>query len=134
MLVKNALGLRRSCHSTPLLNALHIQSIQASRDILAMKTLKSAMLSSSHASDFYCYMLNLHWSEQSLDPKGLLYRVVSLCAKFSMSLCRFIVDKSFSLAFMKSFTCDGITDSCQQLLEFYSRDNQRLLNLLLSSY
>ena len=43
MLIKTALGIRNSCHNTPLLKALRISSVKKSIDISCLLLLKSSI-------------------------------------------------------------------------------------------
>lgn len=133
-LIKSTLALKKSCHNTPLLDALNIPRVNVTLQQQAIKTLRSSFMSSSGASDFYGHILDVYFKGFKVDNRGLVHRVISICDEHSVSFIGLLLDRRHSMNFLKSCANDGVTDSCKQLLNFYCDSNQRLLNLLLASF
>ena len=133
-LLKSILGLKDYCHNTPLLNALNINSITQTREIQELKLLKRAILGTSRSSKFYCFLLSLECTNHIAGDKTLVKRCHRICEDNGFNMFTFLNDSQYASHAFKSLvevpTDDGVIDSARQLLQFYSMDNVKLLNML----
>ena len=121
---KVALGLHRHCHHSPILRALDIV------DAKVTCTLQTAIRGPSRAACFYLGQLR---KIDVLDPNGSLSLAAAECSERGVSLRAALLGKSPSPTHATS-TDDGITESVQQLLNFYCDNNRVFLNNFLLPY
>ena len=72
-LVKSVLGLRKTFYTTPLIDALNIQSFATSIGLASLKLLRSTLAHCSAATAFYQHLM---CTPHSLHPKSLVNRAV----------------------------------------------------------
>lgn len=135
-LLKVALGVRKHCHSSMLMDALKLEDVQTLINIARLRTLKSAIQSESRASNFFAFCLCQHLMGKACDPKGTIVQSSTICKDAGLSLQHVLLDPYSSLLPLhkKPVINDGVIDSIRQLLQFYSQSNCALLNVLLRSY
>ena len=56
-LLKSALGLPKSCHNTPLLEALALKKIAKTLQVQQLSLLTNAIINNAKARTFYMYMI-----------------------------------------------------------------------------
>ena len=109
-----------------------------SRDIAQLKLLKTALCSSSRSSDFYSYLLSVNILQPNSNGKDLLSRTQRICDKYAINLVKFVADDTYNRQTCKSILSfpmeDGLMDSAKQLLSYYDKNNQYLLNTLLKPF
>ena len=134
-LVKSSLGLSKYLRSSPLLNALNINSILRTNEKNAMNLFKSVLHGSSSCKDFYFYL----WSSSRKDKcDTLLYRCMNYCYKYNTSLVKYVLDDEYSKQCHKLFkpvtVNNGLVDSLRMLLVNFDENDQNLTKLLLSAF
>ena len=133
ILVKSALGLRKSSHSSDLLRALEIRPVHQTRVRLCTKMLRNALVNSSLSSHFYANVLASDVLGCPVTPKCSAATAMSYLKSCNISYTRYICDNHCE--FPKDPTMPrGVSDTCRQLLQFYSSENFNLLQLLLRSF
>ena len=134
-LLKSALGLSKFSRSTPLLEALRINKINSSVETQQLNLLKSIINNGSRARTFYLHILKQHMIGKIDKHRDLISRLKPVCAKYDISLVRYIFDDRYSNSCkrtIKAFkTDDGLVDSIRHQL--YSCD-RTVINLLLSPF
>ena len=95
-LVKSSLGLSKYLRTKPLLNALYINSINRLRDLYSMDLFKGMLLSSSSASNLYCYFVKKF--NHSTDNKfnNLITRVKSICSSHNIEAIRYVFNDAYT--------------------------------------
>jgi hypothetical protein len=116
-LLKATLGLRRSCHSTPIQKALDVHSPAVIIGLQSMNLLCSNMMNTSDTARFYCHLLG------SKDRNNtLVHRACEFASRHNISTVRYILDKDYQQATklkLKPKTqpgVDGVIDSVKSLL------------------
>ena len=136
-LLKAALGLKRYCKNTPLLEALKIPRISTSVEIQELVLFRSMFLSTSRTSQFYHFLLSRYFNGYTLSPKCLLSRVLRSCDKYGLSVIKLICDGKYVSSqkrVMKSFVRnDGVVDTIRFLLCDLNL-NRSAISLLLSPF
>lgn len=131
-LLKRALGLRKFCKSTPLLDALDIPDIHLTLKKSRLKTLMSALRSQSQASHFYAYALTKLRLGQQPDPNSLVGQLVQQMSP--RDVLNAVANERLPLRKPSSSEPSGVVDSVRQLLMHYSSTNNELLNMMLSPF
>ena len=131
-LITTALGIRNSCHNTPLLKALRISSVRKSIDMSCLLLLKSAICSSSRCNLFYAHEYSKSLLNKKIDKHGLLARSHKICNTYNISLSRFIYDDRYSAKI--SFTAFKYVSVCvsvcpANILVFYFSAIRRDIDL-----
>ena len=136
-LIKRHLGLSKWCHSSSLLQAVGILPLSVDINLQTMDLLKKCVITNSLARSFYSGLLC------SCDTSNT---IVSKCRNFSNSnkinLIQYIFNDSYAYSSKKSFLnkykCtpgkDGLVDTIGTLLNDYTDENVKVLNLLLKSF
>ena len=132
-LLKSALSLKRTCKSTPLLDAMKVPRIGFSIRQQEITLLKNCMLSNSRIAKFYNYMLRLYLNKKKRDGKNLFGRVMETCKNYNLSFVKSICEKhyvknNFKPVFSKN---DGLYYSS---LQYLNKDNREMMNALLSPF
>ena len=133
-LLKSALGLKRSCRTKPLLQALNIDSILTTVENQKLSLFKSLLLSKSRSRVFYLHLLSLQINGSYVNSKNLVSSVISICKKYHISLLQYIIDEKYQLyckRVVKSRAQSGLSDSVKYSL--LSR-NLDMSNALLASF
>ena len=137
-IVKTALGLSKFDKTSPLLNALRINSISTTVEIQQLALFRTMLLSSSRTGVFYKTILKENLLGISSCRKDLVTHIRHTCQKHDVSLVRFLCDDKYGLAVkrqIKAFPVnDGVIDSVKQLVSFRSMYNTQMLNLILSPF
>ena len=144
------LGIKKSCKSSHLLEALKINKISTLIETQQINLLRAMFVSSSKTSEFYTFLLSKYFSG-TLDNNNLLGHVKVTCNKYSIPLISVLCDKRYcrsQINHIKRFsTNDGIGDnyiyvnkilllllySIRGLLSNITSHNNMMLNLLLRS-
>jgi hypothetical protein len=127
--MKVAPGLHRHCHHSAVLRALDIHDAKETIAQARLRTLRAAIRGPSRAACFYLGQLKK--KIDTLDPNGSLSLAAAECTEGGGSLTAALVGKSPPLTHA---TDDGITESVQQLLNFYCDTNRLFLNNFLLPY
>ena len=137
-LIKTILGVKDYCHSSPLLNALNMNTITKSREVAQLKLLKRAVINTSGSSNFYCYLLSLSNFNNPVDKRNLVSRCIQTCRTHGFNLLDFLHCNRYASQSLKTLVKfpkeDGVMDSVKQLLQYYDKDKMVLLNMLLKAY
>ena len=136
-LLKAALGLKRHCKNTPLLEALKIPRISTNFEIQELVVFTSMSLPTSRTSQFYHFLLSRYVNGYTLSAKCLLSRVLRSCDKYGPSVIKLICDGKYVSSqkrVMKSFIRnDGVVDTISFLLCDLNL-NRSAISLLLSPF
>jgi hypothetical protein len=136
-LLKAALGLKRYCRSTPLLQALKIQHIYKSVEIQELVLFRSMLLSSSRSYQFYRFLLSQKLKGTKSSPRNILARISSTCDRYEISLVKYICNEQYITTMkssIKKYAEDGIADSISFMLQNLSSQTRPVINALLSSF
>ena len=90
-LLKATLGLRRHCHTKPLLSALSIPNIPSAMALQSLKLLKSTLLHNSGATKFYCKLL----SYRSTCANTLVDRILTLVEGKDIDILKFVLHNDY---------------------------------------
>ena len=131
-LIKASLGLSKYMRTTPLLQALAVDSVSKLADINCMKLFRSIMFNSSRSANFYTYMLS-----RSKNHNVLSNRVYNICDSMNFNFTKYLIDEDYvkqctnvMRAYQSEFQ-SGLVDSCKMLLHNYTPADKRLLVLLI---
>lgn len=131
-LLKTAIGVSKFCRSTPLLNALSVQSVGVTRDLQQLKLLHSIVRDNSKGKHFYYHVMNLRCAGKLQNHSDLVGRVQDVCARNDFKFVKTLMDEKYAsdcYRQLKSFPRDdGLIDSVKQQLWHH---NCEYLNLLL---
>ena len=133
------LGLKKSCHNTPLLEALKINKISNCVESQQLKLLKSMLLSTSKSKPFYTHLLSQYLSGAHMG-NTLLSRVANTCREYNVSIISVLCNEGTHKSVIRSLKMfpesNGVTDSIRGLLVNNNNNSntRMLLNLLLRSY
>ena len=124
-LIKSFLGLRKSSHTTPLLAALCIPPVERSVGFAALGLLRSCILGTSNASQFYIDMMT-----RDPDARTLTKRCCDLTR--DIDPLKYIFDDRYfkTTKKLKYVQSDGLSDSISFLLSgynLYARENVQCL-------
>jgi hypothetical protein len=136
-LLKAALGLKRYCRSTPLLQALKIQHIYKSVEIQELVLFRSMLLSSSRSYQFYRFLLSQKLKGTKSSPRNILARISSTCDRYEISLVKYICNEQYITTMkssIKKYAEDGIADSISFMLQNLSSQTRPVINALLSPF
>ena len=131
-LIKRALGLRKFCKTTPLLDALGIPDVQLTVNQSSLKTLKSALSSQSQASHFFAFALARLRLGLRPDPGSLVGQLVQRMS--TRDILDAVANERVHTRRKSSCEPSGVVDSVRQLLIHYSSSNNELLNMMLSPF
>ena len=134
-LIKASLGLSKYMRTTPMINAMNIQTISNMIVIQSINMFKAIINNSSGAKDFYN---NLMKTSSHRQFNSYLRDIHHICRDNEISLVKFIVNDDYSIRAKKSLKClpqpDGLTDSIRMLLSNYSNYDKELVKMLLSPF
>lgn len=115
-LVKSFLGLRKTSHTTPLIQALKIPPIANSLSLASLNLLRSSLLYGSSASKFYLDII----SSGVHSKNTLVQRCQQDSVTHNINCLKFIFDNTYMHACKKRFKTwdeNGLVDSIRQ--QFY---------------
>ena len=132
-LIKSVLGLRKTSHTTPLIDALNIHSFSTSIGMASLKLLRSTLRHSSAATSFYQYLM---CTPCSLHPKSLVNRALHYAGTTGLDFAAFLFDNNYFKCHKKAITpdCDGLIDSIRVLLNDYSVQSRDISQLLVNPF
>ena len=132
-LVKSFLGLRKTSRTTPLLDALNIAPAENSIGISSFSTLRSSMLYSSNAKNFYSFLVCQPIFKTA---KTLVARAFTYARENAIDFSQFLFSQSyFNEKRRISFnSMDGIVDSIKVLLHDYCSESRNLIQLLVNPF
>ena len=136
-LLKAALGLKKYCRNTELLNGLKIQKIFKTKTMSQLDTLKLCLNSNSSGNLFYCNKLGNIICGSNTDEHNLAYRSRRICRDNSISLLSYISDDQYAKTTKRNLLRipqSGISDTVIYLLSSPTIDNMNLVNMLLSPF
>lgn len=132
-LIKAALGLRKSCRTTPLLRALNIQSVTQVLELSLLNLFKSCLISDSATSTFYSYIC----SKSAKHYMGtIIDRIKSISSSHPI---RYSLDQNYcsrvriALRANVRSGADGLVDSLRDLFSKFDNRAKDLVNLLVGS-
>jgi hypothetical protein len=131
--VKAFLGLRRRCHTQPLLHALGIQSITHSLGLRSLNLLRSCLLNSSGATKFYLKI----WSDFNRYDMTLLNRCAHFTKQHNVNMLKCILDNNYFCTTKCALHChdaNGLVDSIKELFIDYNDNARYLVHLLVNSF
>ena len=132
-LLKSALGLPKSCHNTPLLEALALKKIAKTLQV-QLSLLRNALFNNSKARTFYLYMIKQGTAQSD---KNLITRCFNIRKTHHVSLMRYVFDERYANQCKKqihSVPQNGVTDSVRTLLTNYNQHSKQILKMLLSPF
>ena len=97
-LIKTSLGLSKYMRTTPLLNALYINSISDVIDVYTLNMYKMIMFSNTGAKSLYTHILNS--DSHAGRHNNLIRRVKKTCFLHDISLIRFLSNDVYAYAYM----------------------------------
>ena len=134
-LVKSALGLKKSCKTTPLLQAIGIDNISVTAEVNRLSLFKSMVLSTSRCGVFYQHMLSNVVNGKLSSHKNTISSVLQTCRKHNISIIQYLCDESYQLKCKNVIRyrpeC-GVADSVKYTLN--TNFNITTVNDLLRSY
>ncbi len=138
-LLKAAMGIKKFCRNTPILNALRVHRIERTLDIGHLELLKSMIKSNSRSSTFYFHLLNMYNYDSGSCRDNLVHRAHSACMKHNVSLAKYLIDENYASATLRKLkNCfpqnDGFTDSVRQLLLSNDLYDRSVLEMLISPF
>jgi len=137
-LIKASLGLKRSCHTTPILQALDIQSVSNAVDFRALNLLRSCLLHPSGASQFYSNLL-MHESG-SKTQNTLVGRTLQTAHQHGINVLKFVMNSEYYMSVKRllkgrvAFGSDGLIDSVRGLLSNYTQHDRVMLHDLIHAF
>ena len=135
-LLKSALGLKKSCKTRPLFQAIGIDGITVTSEINKLSLFKSMVLSTSRCGIFYQHMLSNVVNGKLSSHKNIVSSVLQICKRHNISLLRYMYDDSYQLKcknFIRYRPECGIADSVKFTLNTRNF-NVNTVNDLLRSY
>lgn len=134
-LVKAFLGLRKFSRTSPLLEALGINTIQETVGSSCMKLLRSCITFASNAKNFYSYLLCQPLTSSS---NTLVNRAMNFARESDIDFNLFLFNDSYFNAYKKrknAYDSDnGLIDSIRTLLTDYSMNSRAILQLLVNPF
>lgn len=128
-LVKAFLGLRKHSRNTPLLHALKIPTISESIVYQSLNLLRSCLLFSSRASQFYSFVIQ--------SGRSHCCTLVDRCltGDIPLDIFRLVSDNSYIRHFKSShYERDGLVDSIVLLMSHYTDNARNILQMLLNVF
>ena len=131
-LLKAMLGLKRSCHTTPILEALNIPSIPMVIGIQGLNLLRSTLLHESGATAFYNHILSKNHEECG---QTLINRVHS--ALDDVDIVNYIFDNKYNRSVQMLYKAktpsgvNGVVDSIRDLFHEYNDNARNLVHMLI---
>jgi len=136
-LVKAFLGLRKTSHTSPLIQALHIPPVAISIGLASLNLLRSSLLHSSSASHFYSHLL-AHVSSSGFSAIDSLVNRSSLFAfTHGININNFIFNdtyRSLCKKRFKYFDTNGLVDTISFLFDDYGCDARNLVQSLVNPF
>lgn len=133
--LKSALGLKKSCKTSPLLQAAGIDSISVSVEISRMSLLKSMLLSTSRCRLLYQHLLSCALNGKLKSHRNLVSCVLQTCKKYNIYFMQYLCDSSYQAKCKKLIKhrpeC-GIADSVRYT--FHNNFNAATVNEFLRSF
>lgn len=134
-LVKAFLGLRKISHTTPLIQALGIPSLESTIGLAALNLLHSAISHSSLSTPFYSQLLSSLPSPSTCD--SLVERCLSFGRKHSVNVPRYLISESYKCQIMKKLNVNvpnGLVDSIKLLFYDYNETARNLVQMLVNPF
>ena len=136
-LLKASLGLRRSCHTTPLLKALNILPIPSLIGLQSLNLLKSNITYPSGASKFYCQLIA---QRKLCSSHSLIDRVYSFATEYDIDVVKYILDSRYCslvrnrLRAKAPLGVNGIDDSVRSLFCNYNDHARDMIHSLIGAF
>jgi hypothetical protein len=137
-LIKSILGLRKTSHSTPILQAVNIKPVSQCIGLKSLNLLKSCFLYKSSATKFYSHLL---CNDTKYTDRTLVGRAQCFSKGHDINLMKYVLDECYKVTTTKTLKGsiltgqDGLVDSARVLLNNYSVDGARdILQLLVASF
>lgn len=136
---KTMLGLSHSSRTTPLFQALNMDTVTHSVNVSSLDLLRSCITSTSATQNFYLHVLRE--KDRKLVSNTLVRRVRSFCEKEDIDLCRYLFYKDYYINVKKRLKSNiqdgqnGLVDSIRTLLSGkYSTEARNTLRFLLKAF
>ena len=139
--VKAILGVSYSSRTTPLLQALNLDSVTKTVQKQSLDLLKCCLTSDSITQNFYCHIYQI-WNtdKKHLLRNTLLHCVLSTCKNEPIDFTKYVLDQSY----VRKVKCmisnkisngqNGLVDSVRALLLNYNANNRRVLQMLVKAF
>ena len=139
--VKAILGVSYCSRTTPLLQALNLDSVTKTVQKQSLDLLKCCLTSDSITQNFYCHIYKI-WNtdKKHLLCNTLLHRVLSTCKNEHIDFTKYVLDQSY----VRKVKCmisnkisngqNGLVDSVRALLLNYNANNRRVLQMLVKAF
>ena len=133
-LLKAALGLKTHCKTSPLLQALCVDSIATVVDIQKLSLFRTMLMSSSRTSTLCKFLLKGAMQGTLKSSRSLASTVLNICEKYGFSFVNYVCSSSLSLlkGHMKFKPPCGIADSVKYAL--FTSGDVATVNSLLSPF
>jgi len=129
-LIKTNLGLYRSSHTSPILQAFTMHSAITLVQKNTVSLLQRCLKSDSAARTFYSHLLHAN----KLSSKTLVARAKSICNKMNVNILRVaFIENSTSIVSYNNVN-DGLLDSVNHCLHDFNHENRAMLQLLVNSH
>ena len=139
--IKSLLGLNYHARTTPLLEAVQIQSISKTIESMTLDLFKTCWLSDSATKQFYGYLLNSYKNcDNRYIHNTLFQRCLSVCERHDINLFKYVFNPTCAKYCKQKLKAkvqngnNGLIDSIRNCLDHYNADNRTVLKLLLRSY
>ena len=132
-LIKSLLGLRKTSRTSPLLDALNVVPVRETIAVSSMTTLRSSLLHSSHAKNFYTFLM----CQQTMKTtKTLVNRALTCAQETDVDFNQFLFNDSYfkQKRRVSHVFNDGVVDSIKGLLFDYSAENRDMVQLLVNTF
>ena len=140
-IIKSILGIPYSSRTTPLLNALELETVTDSVHKASLDLLKSCLLSDSRTQSFYCNLTGIVNTRYKPFVKNTLVdRAMSVCHNKNINYFRYLWDSSYRVKIKHCFInhihtgAIGFIDSIRNVLNNYNHQNRKTLTCLLKSF
>jgi hypothetical protein len=136
-LVKAFLGLRKTSHTSPLIQALHIPPVATSIGLASLDLLRSSLLHGSSASYFYSHLLVHVNTNGFLAIDSLVNRSVLFARNRRVNINNFIFNDTYRSVcknHLKYTDTNGLADTISFLFEDYGCDARNLVQSLVNPF
>ena len=140
-IIKSILGIPYSSRTTPLLNALELETLTDTVHKASLDLLKSCLLSDSRTQSFYCHLTGIvNTRYKPLVKNTLVDRAMSVCHNKNINYFRYLWDSSYRVKIKHCFInhihtgAIGFIDSIRNVLNNYNHQNRKTLTCLLKSF
>lgn len=131
-LVKAFLGLRKWSRTSPLLHALSIPSIAQTIGHRSLCLLRSSLLYSSRATNFYCHLLCANSAANTL-----VSRANSVLRRHDIDFIDFVFNREYFKAVKSKLFLrepNGIVDSIRVLLNDYTENARNIVQMIVNPF